>query len=249
MLGRNKKGQKLTLTNDAENESRVWLKAVYHFHVFHYRMPETTAIAGLTSFIPSPLTIKMAMIAALFQIGDSVSVQGLLNNMDKTKVKIMPPKAALSFKAFMRYRSPPAIESDKGMDQTGSFYHSRPYIREYTLFHDNLTVFIETPINVKKTAEKALKNIRYLGCKDSLVSLEEITEERPEEDKCAKELVNLKVPGVAVLLADFRPESTFNDIIQLIPGNRDENMYQKKRYVLPGKILTRGKTRLFARNF
>lgn len=182
-------------------------------------------------------------------MGDMIGIQELLNKLAKIEIKIMPPKAAISFKAFMRYRSPPAVESEKEMDQTGSLYPSRPYIREYALFHDNLTVFVKTPINLKKHVEKALRNIRYLGCKDSLVSLVEITEETPEEEKCVRELATIGVSGVAVLLADFCPETEFNDIKQLIPGNRDENMYQKKRYILPGRILTRGKTRLFARSY
>lgn len=212
-------------------------------------MPETTAIAGLTSFIPSPLTLKMAMMASLFQTGDISGIQDLFNNIAKIEVRIMPPKAALSFKAFMRYRSPLAVESEKEMDQTGSLYPSRPHIREYALFHDNLTVFVKIPIGTKEHAEKALRNIRYLGCKDSLVSLIKITEETPEEHKCARELATIGVSGVAVLLADFCPEIIFSNISQLIPGNRDESMYQKKRYLLPGKISTRGKTRLFVRSF
>lgn len=240
---------KLT-TNDAQKggESQIWLKAAYHFHVFHYRMPETTAIAALTPFIPSPLTIKMAMIASLFQMGDIGGVNCLSNNLAKIEVRIMPPKAALSFKAFLRYRSPPAVESEKEMDHTGSYYPSRPYIREYALFQDDLTVYVKTPIDVKNYAEKALRNMRYLGSKDSLVSLTEMTEATPEEDKCAKEMT-AGVTGVTVFLADFSPGALFNDVKQLIPSNRDENMYQKKRYMLPGKIVTKGRTRLFVRKF
>jgi len=31
----------------------IWFKATYHFHTFHYRMPETAAIAAITPFVPS----------------------------------------------------------------------------------------------------------------------------------------------------------------------------------------------------
>jgi len=62
-------------------------------------MPETTAIAALTPFIPSPLTIKMAMIASLFQMWDIAGVKCLSINLKKIEVTIMPPIADITFKA------------------------------------------------------------------------------------------------------------------------------------------------------
>jgi hypothetical protein len=227
-------------------ETQTWFKAVYHFHVFHYRMPDMAAIAAITPFVPSPLTVKMAMIASLFQTGDLDGVRRLSEHLDSIEVRIVPPKAALSFKAFLRYRSPPAIGSEKGLDATGSYYPSRPHMREYAIFQDCLTVYVGLPKNIKQCTEKALRNIRYLGAKDSLVTCIEITEDLPDKNNCARE-VTTGLSGTAVFLADFKPRILIENIQQLIPGSRDENMYEKKPYMLPGKIITKGKSRLFIR--
>ncbi|MCW3130689.1 MAG: hypothetical protein N2V75_11425 [Methanophagales archaeon] len=240
--------QKLGVNTTQENNHNfTWLKAVYHFHVFHYRMPETAAIAAVTSFVPSPLTVKMAMVASLFQIGDTKGVDYISKHLDKVEVKITPSKAAVSFKAFMRYRSPPAVESEKGLDEAGSYYPNRPHIREYAIFQDYLTVYVKVPEGIKNYAEKALMNMRYLGSKDSLVTCVEIAEKLPEENKCISEMVS-GLPGVVVLLADFKSDVSISDVEQLIPGNREENMYEKsKPYTLPGKIKTKGKSKIFVR--
>jgi hypothetical protein len=238
------KGINTTQKRDCDN--CVWLKAVYHFHIFHYRMPETAAIAAVTPFVPSPLTVKMAIVASLFQMGDIEGVYCLSEHLNKIEVKMIPPKAELFFKAFMRYRSPPAVESEKGLDSTGSYYPSRPHIREYAIFQDCLSVYVKVPKDIKDYAARALKNIRYLGCKDSIVTCIEIAEGTPEENKCVSTLT-IQNSGVAVFLADFKPDVSIGGIKQLIPGNRDENIYERRAYILPGKLFTKGKSRLFVR--
>jgi len=239
------KGQKELLKNNS-----TWLRAVYHFHVFHYRMPETAAIAAVTPFVPSPLTVKMAMIASLFQLGDAKGAELLARHIHEIEVKIVPPKSAISFKAFLRYRSPPAPESGKGeIDETGSYYQSRPHMREYAIFKGNLEIYIKSAMNLKEHIEKALRNIRYLGSKDSMVTCIEISEvsEIPPENYFVSTL-NSGQPGTVVLLADFDRSARVQDVKDLIPGNRNEKMYRKVPHTLPGKIETRGRSRLFVFN-
>jgi len=139
----------------------IWLRAIYHFHVFHYRMPQTASIAAVTPFIPSPLTVKFAMIASLLQRGQYAEAEKLAQVLPKVKVLIIPPESAFSFKAFLRYRSVPAVESTGGFDETGSFYPSRPHTREYALFQGDLIVFVRIPELLKEIGKSALKNIRY----------------------------------------------------------------------------------------
>jgi len=239
-------GKRITNKSETTTEKFIWLKATYHFHVFHYRMPETVAIAAVTPFVPSPLTVKMAMIASLFQLGDINGVEIVAKNMHKIEVKIVPPKAALSFKAFLRYRSPPAVESqEKGLDETGSYYPSRPHMREYVIFQDNLEIYVRSPINLKKSIEKALKNVRYLGSKDSIVTCVEFSQVdgSPPENYCVNKLESQQ--GIVVLLADFKPDIQIDNVKQLIPGKRKEKMYEKVFYILPGSIKTKGKTKIF----
>lgn len=210
-------------------------------------MPETAAIAAVTPFVPSPLTVKMAMIASLFQLGDVNGAELLAKRMHEIDVKIIPPKSAISFKAFLRYRNPPAVESEeKELDETGSYYPSRPHMREYAIFRGNLDVYVKFPLNLTDYIKKALKNIRYLGSKDSLVTCFEVlpVDKLLQDNQCVSKL-DYGHPGIVILLADFKPNIRIKDVKQLIPGSRDEKMYGIYPYTIPGRVITtKGKTRI-----
>jgi len=239
--------ERITSKSETTTEKFIWLKAAYHFHVFHYRMPETAAIAAVTPFVPSPLTVKMAMISSLFQLGDVNGAEIVAKNMHKIEVKIVPPKAALSFKAFLRYRSPPAVESEeKELDETGSYYPSRPHMREYALFQDDLKIYVKTPANLKENVKKSLRNIRYLGSKDSLVTCSHISEvNKPPSEEIFVNKLDRELPGSVVLLADFKPGIMIKDVRDVIPGNRDERMYERTPYVLAGEMKIKGRSKFF----
>jgi len=238
-------------TQPPKLEPAVWVKAVYHLHVFHYRMPETAAIAAITPFVPSPLTVKMAMVAALLQKGEKEKAKQLAPYLPQMEIRIVPPKAAFSFRAFMRYRSVPAVESAGGLDESGSFYPSRPHTREYALLSDDLTVFIGLPDTSScSLVEEALKNIRYLGCKDSQVWCRKVEKVGNAEVEGQPVITRLSEgqAGSVVLLADFAPQSVLK-LEDLIPGKRKKEHYQLPNppYVLPGKIKTSWRTKIFFR--
>jgi hypothetical protein len=249
-MSRKKRKQSKTLEKaQTLSQSLNWLKTVYHFHVFHYRMPQTAAIAAITSFVPSPLTLKFAMVASLLQSGKHNEAELLTRFLPRIEILIAPPQAAFSFKAFLRYRSVPAVESAGGLDESGSFYPSRPYTREYSLFQRDLVIFVGMPEEIKLVASDALKNIRYLGCKDSLVWCKEITDVEQQTINSQVIVQPLKEklqPGAVVLLADIRKniDITLN---QIIPGLRLEEHYIRESFVLPGNIVVSGRTKLFKR--
>lgn len=230
----------------------TWLRAEYHFHSFHYRMPETVATAAVTPFVVSPLTVKMAMVAALLQRGDAARARELAPKLPQIEIRIMPPQAAFSFKAFLRYRSVPAVESTGGLDESGSFYPSRPHTREYAFFADDLTVFVGLPDSVDPVlVQDALRYIRYLGCKDSQVwctQVQPVDYDLVAKAPCTSALAEEKAGSVAIL-ADFAPEAT-PSLEELIPGRRVKTHYRHPPpvFVLPGRIIVKGKTRLFVRN-
>lgn len=233
---------------------KCWLKADYHFHVFHYRMPETVAIAAITPFVPSPLTVKMALVAALLQSGDDHLAQALAPYLPKIEVRIVPPSSAFSFKAFLRYRSVPAVESAGGLDESGSYYPSRPHTREYAIFSDLLTILLGLPDKaILDTVKNALWRIRYLGCKDSLVtclSVQEISQEDANAVMAsAVQLLKENVSGAVILGADFKRSANVG-LKDLFPGVRREEHYlhPPPPFVLPGKIFTVGRSRIFKRS-
>ena len=224
----------------------VWLKATYHFHVFHYRMPGTVAIAAMTSFVPSPLTVKMAMVAALLQKGEDQKARKLTPYLPQIETRIQPPSAAFSFKAFLRYRSVPAIESSGNLDESGSYYPSRPHTREYALFTDDLTIFVGLPTeNISHLAKEALRNIRYLGCKDSQVWCSMIHKiNTPPEGSFVAKMSDGRA-GNVFLLVDFEPSAQLT-LETIIPSQRRKKDFQDPLpYVFPGRVKTSGRTRIF----
>jgi hypothetical protein len=228
-----------------------WLRAEYHFHVFHYRMPGTVAIASVTPFVPSPLTVKMALVAALLQSGDDHSAQALAPYLPKIEVRIVPPPSAFSFKAFLRYRSVPAVESAGGLDESGSYYPSRPHTREYAIFSNALTILLGLPDKaILDTVKNALWRIRYLGCKDSLVTCLSV-QEIPQEDASAVMALAVQplkenVSGAVILGADFERSASVG-LKDLFPGVRKEKHYcdPPPVFVLSGMIFVKGRTRIF----
>lgn len=227
-----------------------WLRAEYHFHIFHYRMPGTVAIAAVTPFIPSPLTVKMALVAALLQDGNDHEARTLAPHLPQIEVRIVPPSSAISFKAFLRYRSVPAVEAAAGLDESGSYYPSRPHTREYVLFDDALKIFLRLPdTGIRETVKKALWHIRYLGCKDSLVtclSVQEVSEN--EVNASVVQPLQEGVAGAVILSADFEPSASVS-LKDLIPGTRKEEHYRYPPlvFVLPGTVAVKGCTRIFKR--
>jgi hypothetical protein len=219
-----------------------WLRAEYHFHVFHYRMPGTVAITSVTPFVPSPLTVKMALVAALLQSGDDHSAQALAPYLPKIEVRIVPPPSAFSFKAFLRYRSVPAVESAGGLDESGSYYPSRPHTREYAIFSNALTILLGLPDKaILDTVKNTLWRIRYLGCKDSLVTCLSV-QEIPQEDASAVIALAVQplkenVSGAVILGADFERSASVG-LKDLFPGVRKEKHYcdPPPVFVLPGMI-------------
>lgn len=236
---------------------KSWLEAVYHFHVFHYRMPQTAAIAALNPFVPSPLTVKFAMVASLLQMGRDNDAESLATELPRIEVLIVPPKSAFAFKAFLRYRSVPAVrealkdeklrDSVKTLDESGSYYPSRPHIREYSISEGDLLIYLAVPEDVMELAQEALKGIRYLGCKDSLVWCRDVQHVQQPEKLEAVRPIAAGQPGSVILLADFEPKASFL-LTDIIPGQRDENHYMRIPYSLPGSVRTVGRTKIFKRN-
>lgn len=248
------KRKRVPATNEAIHQLRpqikIWLKATYHFHVFHYRMPGTAAIAAITPFVPSPLTVKMALIAALLQKGEDSKARALACYLPQMEIRIRPPSAAFSFKSFLRYRSVPAVETTGGLDETGSLYPSRPHTREYALFADELTIYVGLPeesTSLTKVVREALENMRYLGCRDSQVWCRGVEEVQEPQELCVSPMADGK-PGVVALLADFSPDAK-PSLEDLIPGSRKRDHYLDPLppFVIPGNIMVKGRTRLFLR--
>src|SRR5690606_19820976 len=154
-----------------------WLRARFHAHTFHYRMPETAAINAVNPLIPSPLTIKMALVAALLRARRVDEAKRLARTLHTVEVRIRPPARATVFRALMRYVRPPRKDPESPSDHdagTGSAYRISPHYREYALWGGALEVFLGVPEELAGTVTDALIRIDYLGARDSQVYCEAV---------------------------------------------------------------------------
>jgi hypothetical protein len=229
----------------AEEHGTVWIKAAYHSHVFHYRVPQAASIAALNPSMPSPLTIKMAMIASLLRSGQIDGARELAKYLHQIIVLISPADASLTFKAFLRYRSVPEVGKDRQLDESGSIYPSRPHTREYCLWSSNLEISMEIPANLKDVCKNALSNIPYLGTKDSLVSCISVQEIGQPDTQIGKHpsASEIKV-GVIWYLADFEPRAQL-DLLDLIPTQRKPEHYKMRPIIAPMGTKHWGKSTLY----
>lgn len=230
----------------------IWLKAEYIAHIFHYRMPETVAIVAVNPIVPSPLTIKMAMIASLLREGREADAQRLLEALPWIKTKICPPEGAIAFKAFMRYARPPKAGTTELFD-TGSSYTISPHIREYALWSSPLIIYTRVPKESENLVSEALSKIPYLGAKDSLMTCLNVEKAEPPEGtyvtELASDLLRGTEGGFIVRLADFNldPEA-IPEVIKLIPTQREEDHYKLDLYWVPGELHAAGKVKIYRRD-
>lgn len=229
----------------AEEHKTVWIKAVYHSHVFNYRLPQAASIAALNPSMPSPLTIKMAMIASLLRSGQVDDARELAKYLHQIIVLISPADASLTFKAFLRYRSVPEVGKGGKLDESGSLYPSRPHTREYCLWSSNLEISVEVPVNLKDVCKNALSNIPYLGTKDSLVSCVSVQEIGKPDTQISKQPSASEIKsGVIWYLADFKSGIQL-DLLDLIPTQRKPEHYQMKPIITPMGTKHWGKSTLY----
>ncbi len=240
--------------SSAASAQTSWLRADYMTHIFHYRMPETVAIAAVNPIVPSPLTVKMALIAAFLREGRRSDAGRVVRNLPHIEVRIRPPSGAIVFKAFMRYVRVPAIPK-KGQKierdgVTGGYYGVSPHVREYALWSDQLSIFVKIPQRLRVLIEEGLRKIPYLGAKDSLVTCTNVAKEKPPEEGCVMKLTPddiAKIEGFVVRLADFNPERPIQDVLKVLPAQRDDKDYEQELYSVPGKLQTHGKVKIYQR--
>ncbi|MCS6775417.1 MAG: hypothetical protein RMJ43_15765 [Chloroherpetonaceae bacterium] len=244
---------------------RIWLCARYHAHVFHYRMPETVAVASVSPFVPSPLTVKLALVAALARYGDIEGAQQLtdyLPYLNAPHLRIVPPEGAVAFKAFIRYVRPPDVRSEEALSQrdgnTGGFYAVSPHIREYALWQGELRVAVHAPVEAVELMERALWRVTYLGAKDSQVTCWEVTQsvDLPAdlEDLALTAVRTAQdipaVRGPIFRLVDLAGERA-PTLERLIPfqrrTGRGNNDYVLGFYTLPGELHASGRARIYYR--
>ncbi len=222
------RGRKKQQQNISPVAPKVWLRADYEFpSTFSYRQPGASAQFAVGVPIPSPSTVKLALVnTAIRWNGDIEKGKEIFERIKTCRVCVIPPDRIVRFRVFLRRLKPP--HSSRGPnapteESTG--------VRDYFLFNGPLSIYIEVPQEHVDEISDLLLKIRYFGTSDSLCWCVEVKQEAPLESLCPKRLSEISRVdyGIVTRLADLTPRSQFDGFNPFGGTTRkahlDENAY------------------------
>jgi len=226
----------------------VWIKATYEFaSLFSYRIPDFSSQYAISSLLPGPSTIKLAIVSTAIEITGNVEygkeIFELVKNAD---IKIrLPKKISLTTvllkrlkekkkpdkKSFVGERICPICgeKTKLFLDRTDNKekckecwgFETTFGIRGYVYYPEEFSIYINIPEKNFKEFERILKSIRYFGTSDSLVWCNNVNREEPSSDAISA-VENFKGEEKNLLIIpvkDINPKASFDDV----------NIYKKKR--------------------
>jgi CRISPR-associated Cas5-like protein len=208
----------------------AWIRATYTFvSTFSYRIPGFSSSYAMVAPIPSPSTVKLALVATAIQKnGDVEAGIKLFEKIKASRVTIEIPKEIAVFKSFIKRLKPKRLS--KGFESTFG-------IREYAIYGGPLSVFIEKTDDAGDVV-KFLRAIRYFGTSDSVCTNLECDFCEPSWEKVPRPYSQKeKIGGVVFLLTDFTNNATFESInpYSKVPLKSSEHIV-KQPYVFPLKV-------------
>lgn len=223
-------------------EPMVWLQADYEFpSTFSYRMPDASAQFAIGSPVPSPATVKLALVDTAIRWSGNVNEGRRIFDIVKTlRVCVIPPRQVVRFRAFVKRLKPPHSSQGPGkstVESTG--------VRDYFLLEEPLSVYIEVPEPDAKEIAHLLSKIRRFGTSDSVCWCVEICRslEGPPEALCPKPFrqASSTQAGLVVRLSDLTASSQFDGFNPFGGNPRGANL-DKQVYVLPLTVKRSGET-------
>jgi CRISPR-associated protein Cas5 subtype I-A len=192
----------------------VWIKATYEFaSLFSYRIPDFSSQYALSSILPGPSTIKLAIVSTAIETTGSVEYgKAIFELVKNINIKIKLPKKIASTNVLIKRLKKKKEKS--GLETTFG-------IRGYVHYPERFSIYIDIPKNKFNEFEKILKNIRRFGTSDSLVWCNSVNREEPPNNTISA-VENLKKRDKNILIIpikDINPRASFDDI----------NIYNKKK--------------------
>lgn len=210
----------------------MWIGAKYVFGAtFSYRIPGFSSSYAAAAPIPSPSTIKLALVATAIGKSGNVKVgEELFENVKTAQVAVEIPDRIVVFKSFIKRLKQKRL--GKGFESTFG-------IREYVLYSGPLTIFVNVSKNAKMIME-SLKAVRYFGTSDSACTNIECSHYEPTWEKVPKPYSAKDKGGVIFLLTDFTEEAKFDAINPYSKVSLKRGIV-KCPYVFPLKVIEKRK--------
>lgn len=216
-----------------------WIHAELHFSgLFSYRIPNLSPSYALTSIIPSPSAVRLALVETAIKSKGSVSYGEEIYELIKTApLEIEPPDKVSVLKFFIKRLKP---SKSKGKSFETSFG-----VREYCHFLGPMKIYMR----LKEQEEEIrfiFRQLRRLGTTDSILRSEvSLSENGPELSNTNKVIGTLK-PEISnlmkrpvVSLKEIKKDTKFSQINPYSQGRRGEP-YISITYVLPLREIRKG---------
>lgn len=216
----------------------AWLAAELYFgSLFSYRIPNLSPGYALTSPIPSPAAIRLALVDTAIRLeGRIESGKEIFELVKSLPMEIEPPEKLVILKFFIK-RLKPSKAKDKSFEESFG-------VREYCHFNGPMKIYLQVAEDEKRI-EQTLRQLRRLGTTDSLLSCRTtIKKEGPNPALIVKLIHELK-PEVenfmrrpVVNLNEIKEKASFS---QVNPYEKERGIpFVQKTYVLPLQEIKRG---------
>ncbi|MBC7362795.1 MAG: type I-A CRISPR-associated protein Cas5 [Candidatus Aminicenantes bacterium] len=216
----------------------AWIVAELHFgSLFSYRIPNISPSFALTSPIPSPAAIRLALVDTAIKIDGRVeSGIEIFELVKKLPMEIEPPERVVILKFFIK-RLKPSKNQDSSFEESFG-------IREYCHFYGPMKVYLQAEEESKRL-EQIFRHLRRLGTSDSLLSCRTMVRaEGPDPRLIAKLLHEVKPEAEnftrrpVVSLNEIREDACFSQVNPYEKGRG--NPFAQKTYILPLQEIKRG---------
>ncbi|MEW6571781.1 MAG: hypothetical protein AB1390_11540 [Nitrospirota bacterium] len=218
----------------------AWIWAEFVFaSLYSYRMPNLSPSYALTSSIPSPAALRLALVDAAIRSTGKVSYgEGIFEIVKSATLEIEPPEKVAVLKFFIK-RLKPSKSKEKSFEESFG-------VREYCHFVDPLKVYLKISEREDEVAN-LFRILRRLGTTDSIARGKAKREDKePPFSLTCKETKDLK-PEASNLarrpvstLNEIKPDAKFSQVNPYAKGKRG-NPYIQKIFVLPLIVERRGK--------
>lgn len=216
----------------------TWIVAELYFgSLFSYRIPNLSPSYALSSPIPSPAAIRLALVDTAIKLDGRIeSGKEIFELVRNLPMEIEPPERVVILKFFIKRLKP-------SKNKAASFEESFG-VREYCHFSGPMKIYLQVN-EEEKRLEQIFRHLRRLGTSDSLLSCRTMVRaEGPNPTLIAKLIHELKPEAEnfmrrpVVNLNEIREDASFSQVNPYEKGRG--NPFAQKTYILPLQEIKRG---------
>jgi hypothetical protein len=214
----------------------TWLKATFSpTSLFSLKPSWATSTGGKTLLVPSPYSIKMALLDAVLRtegLDRGTAVWPIIRDL---KISMSLPKHLVVTNLFtkvLKIRRNPAAE---GSADAGPFQKSIGY-REYVFLSDDLTLMFEIGEEQLSDISKWLTHVTYLGKRGGFMQLRKVAQVETLDSSythLTQEAETFQVNGLMQQLEDCDPKMKFDEA-DIYSSKRPKRI--TRSIILPFKI-------------